>query len=564
MNEEIFWSKEITPQNLRTNVEQSIDTCEYFSADFWIRCIGFVEKSERFEDAAALGRKAQTLHPENLEICSRLMALLTRLGLSSEALEVGFSTISRMLPPKAAPIAFATSEALQTQSRRPEALIFLSAARQLDPSNSLFRRRLVRDLIAAEMFDAAGEELLKQLELPEFYRDAEAVAAVLSNSRPEIASQLAGKMRSQPPNWSFEQIYKTKYKFLQSVPKDDAVSWEVICGGHDSGAQLKPAFVGIDHPISRAIPWMPMTSPIRLAVFEKVYLHVFFGGFLVTDENGDPLNAYTLYLFDDFIDKLRDRRKSARELGRIFWAGDIFGSNNYCHWFVDYLPRIIFGAERFPDYRLTIARDWASGEFQNDSLDLCGIGADRLLKVDEGSYYVEQLALLTSSGRDYVHCFQGGSRDYAMQTLRTLPAGGPRAGRRLHLIRRKGLGRGLENSDEVTKALSKHGFEEVNPGELKLREQVKLFGEAEVIIGAHGAALTNILFCGRGTKILEFLPPNSGSPAFTRLALLRNLEYSLLLGSGSAPGSPIKTVNDRANFYVNPESVLSWASKHAP
>ena len=69
-------------------------------------------------------------------------------------------------------------------------------------------------------------------------------------------------------------------------------------------------------------------------------------------------------------------------------------------------------------------------------------------------------------------------------------------------ISRKNIPRRQFNEAELMTRLVEHGFVSVSPEELTLEEQIALFNDANVIIGSSGAAMTNLLFCKPGAKVL--------------------------------------------------------------
>jgi capsular polysaccharide biosynthesis protein len=69
------------------------------------------------------------------------------------------------------------------------------------------------------------------------------------------------------------------------------------------------------------------------------------------------------------------------------------------------------------------------------------------------------------------------------------------------------------------------GFEIVVPGALTLTEQIRVFREASLVVGPHGAGLTNIVFCEPGTIVYELVPDHYPNVCFTNLALICRLRY---------------------------------------
>jgi capsular polysaccharide biosynthesis protein len=69
----------------------------------------------------------------------------------------------------------------------------------------------------------------------------------------------------------------------------------------------------------------------------------------------------------------------------------------------------------------------------------------------------------------------------------------------------------------LTKAIETHGFEVLYPGELSLAEQIRRFSNAEVVIGAHGGGLTNIIFSNH-IHLIELFTPKYINPCYFAIA----------------------------------------------
>ncbi len=84
--------------------------------------------------------------------------------------------------------------------------------------------------------------------------------------------------------------------------------------------------------------------------------------------------------------------------------------------------------------------------------------------------------------------------------------------------------------------------------DLTLEEQVQTFSEAEVVLGPHGAGLTNMLYEPKGSKVTEMYGVEF-SPCFAAMARQLSLEYGrLATQAGIGPrGFPAMTV-DLAEF----------------
>ena len=61
----------------------------------------------------------------------------------------------------------------------------------------------------------------------------------------------------------------------------------------------------------------------------------------------------------------------------------------------------------------------------------------------------------------------------------------------------------LINENEVKNFLINKGFKSIILGNLHFSDQIKIFNNAEIIIGLHGAGFANMCFCKPGTRIIE-------------------------------------------------------------
>ena len=62
--------------------------------------------------------------------------------------------------------------------------------------------------------------------------------------------------------------------------------------------------------------------------------------------------------------------------------------------------------------------------------------------------------------------------------------------------------------------------------ELSFNEQIKIFNEAKIIIGSHGAGLTNLIFCEPSTKVIEIGNPNFDCDVFKNISKNKILDGS--------------------------------------
>ncbi len=81
------------------------------------------------------------------------------------------------------------------------------------------------------------------------------------------------------------------------------------------------------------------------------------------------------------------------------------------------------------------------------------------------------------------------------------------------------------NQKLVNKWVKKNDLSIYKPEKLSFKKQIYLFKKASVILGAHGAAFTNIIYCKPGTKIIEIIPANHPNRKCERVSKILKLKY---------------------------------------
>lgn len=185
--------------------------------------------------------------------------------------------------------------------------------------------------------------------------------------------------------------------------------------------------------------------------------------------------------------------------GRALLLG---GSGNYYHWLIDYLPRLLLWKDCLAeDVRLLVAQDLTP--YESRSLALLGYEGTRLVHLPPaGSAQVEELLLVNLLASCTV------PHPKLPNLLRqAFGASGAKNGRRrrLYLSRSDASRRRLVNEQELVEQLEARGFEILVPGTMNFDEQVLIFGEAEMIVGLHGAAMTNMVFCSGKAHVIEIM-----------------------------------------------------------
>ncbi|WP_316745246.1 glycosyltransferase family 61 protein [Pedobacter antarcticus] len=101
---------------------------------------------------------------------------------------------------------------------------------------------------------------------------------------------------------------------------------------------------------------------------------------------------------------------------------------------------------------------------------------------------------------------------------------------RLYVSRKLAGRRAITNEDEILTIIEKYNFEIFYPEKHSFLEQVAIFSRVRYLVGTHGSGLTNMLFMGSGTSLLELHKNKTNdldhsSPLFWYMAEALGIKY---------------------------------------
>ena len=177
--------------------------------------------------------------------------------------------------------------------------------------------------------------------------------------------------------------------------------------------------------------------------------------------------------------------------------------NNFYHWMVDHIPRykLLKDAGLMEGCKIILS-SYSGLSFQNESLQALDIPVRKIIKTERKTFLQS----------DHIYYPSRPSRPptvdaWAVGALRDifLPEW-PRKARRRAFISRRHARRRILNEHNLEHLLKKYGIEIVEPECMTLKEQVRYFSECEWMVGAHGAALTHIVFTPPCSTLIEIHP----------------------------------------------------------
>lgn len=257
----------------------------------------------------------------------------------------------------------------------------------------------------------------------------------------------------------------------------------------------------------------------------------------VMTANGDMIEEVSFQWADDEILKAKDNRlfketlfsKPKKYNGSVFSLLAGGGAiTYYFHWLFDAMPKLYLlqQAGLFDKIDYFLVPNY-SFRYQKELLSLFGVPPEKIINalvenhIEADTLYVASYVRLQDLQPKWACDFLRNSLVKENTSLRN---------RRVYVSRRDALvNRQIYNEDELIDVLKSYDFETVLLAKMSTEEQVKLFNEAEIIVGAHGAGFSNLVFCQPGTKVLEFFPENYVRHSYYDICKRCGLEYDYLL-----------------------------------
>jgi len=245
---------------------------------------------------------------------------------------------------------------------------------------------------------------------------------------------------------------------------------------------------------------------------------------VVSDKENNVLGNHTIGN-NNLIGSAMSVSKPQKHKGRVM-ALVARGSGIYYHWMIDILPGL--AALRASGISISsIDKFIVHGPVNNwhlETLAHFGIKKAQVVKARH-ERFIEADELIVPFFRNGMGSSMGSwIPEFLNQEFGSTSNENSGLGRRLYLTRAVRGSRGIENEEDLARVLTERGFEAIACENFSREEQAELMSQADVVVAPHGAALTNIVYCRPGTKIIEFYGSHI-SPAYWAISRLCKLDY---------------------------------------
>jgi len=211
-------------------------------------------------------------------------------------------------------------------------------------------------------------------------------------------------------------------------------------------------------------------------------------------------------------------------------------SGNFFHFYFETISHILKNLSADTNISFLVGPQ----QFYLDILEYYGINYVIATKDNTLKRYAGNYSKIYPSTNDikFLHSY---NRQHFNMPKRTSPT-------RLYITRRNEKQRRIINEDRLIDQLVAYGFLIVDPGEHSYADQVKMFRSAEIIVGAHGAAFSNLVWCNKSVKVIELNGNKDVRWHFAKISLTLNFEYKLFIGT---------TVDD-IYFQIDEKKIINY------
>jgi capsular polysaccharide biosynthesis protein len=134
---------------------------------------------------------------------------------------------------------------------------------------------------------------------------------------------------------------------------------------------------------------------------------------------------------------------------------------------------------------------------------------------------------------------------------------------KIYITRKDAGNRLLKGEEEISIELKKRGYKIINMSDYSVAEQMLIFNRARNIISVHGAALANLVFCEKETKILEIFHPDYMPMMYYSISMKIGLKYFYYIADTENGGKfKINPKHSRSNIDIDKHHFLDFVDNN--
>ncbi|MES2566583.1 MAG: glycosyltransferase family 61 protein [Bacteroidota bacterium] len=322
-------------------------------------------------------------------------------------------------------------------------------------------------------------------------------------------------------------------------------------------ADASPFFSNIPTPISRLISWKEKKqAPAFLFSLSNAYV----SPYGVVFKNGKVVKeAVYKYSAKKKWDNLLSfiKKKITNKVIKI--DGDCIlihhsWYQNYYHWMIEIMPRLFLMKDQLSDKRLVIHKNISKFHLETLSKfnfkDIVFIEDNELIKCQKISFtsfpnfYTNQTLTIGSQSINLIElninfCIMREMKQWIQNNNPLLKNEIYFRNEKIYISRKKAGHRKILNEPELDVFFNETGFKKIFLEDISFDEQIELLHNASIVVGIHGAGLSNILFMRPGTHVINLISDKHYEFCYLNIASMASVNYSHVnCSSGTLKANP--------------------------
>jgi len=218
----------------------------------------------------------------------------------------------------------------------------------------------------------------------------------------------------------------------------------------------------------------------------------------------------------------------------ILWWG-----LGYFHWFNDVLSTLHGALELMPQDTIFLMpqgfQKTYGGDFYLKTLHALGIRKDQVVEFDGTESWTLENFWWQPPAVHPDDQTPGAMQWIGQQIVQSVPVEQAEKPIRIYISRTLPSARVIANEEELLPGLLEMGFQICRLEKMSFEEQVRLFRNAEIVVGPHGAGFTNLIFSKPGTRVVEILAKGYERRCYWSLSAELGHDYRFYLGKPKFP-----------------------------
>ena len=214
------------------------------------------------------------------------------------------------------------------------------------------------------------------------------------------------------------------------------------------------------------------------------------------------------------------------------------GNNNYWHWMYDSISRIgiLEKNMKLNDFNFFLVPD-KKYKFQRETLKLLGIEKKSLSSKKFKHIFANSVVAtnhpwqFSKSAHKDIENVPGWITRWLRNKFLKFKSK-KKFYKKIYIDRSDSIinDRRIVNEDKIKKMLRKKKFKILKLTNYSFTQQIGIFNSAKIIVGNHGAGFTNLIFCKKNTKVIEFKDKNTAK-IFNKISKDLGLNYKSIQGN---------------------------------